>query len=268
MSKYLLVTSSPEQWKPKPLCCSRVLISVLFGFLDIVSCWPKPRSLLLKLPWSHREWNLHRTVVTLSWHLCFVYKYLLVLSRQETSQPHMVKCLGTVDIMLKVINSISLLKVLGVNQSALFLFLYHSNKPIAFPFYPPPLLPHTSMIEPGRSISFGRVWDWTIHLSLISYIFLRHSSPLLCKLIMNIRWDSHYQSHLQYIASWITGLRSCLPGTNTTKDLAVGGLKDSNEGAQWRRFDSDYEPVRPALSEDNGNDFKLQNKKRVETKLE
>lgn len=111
-----------------PLGCSRVLISMLFGFLDIVSCWPNSGSLVRKLPWSHTEWNLHRIVVTLSGHLCFVYKHLLVLlSMRKIGQPHMVKFPGTSDIVLKVINSTSLLNLWDVNQSDMFLFLYHSK---------------------------------------------------------------------------------------------------------------------------------------------
>jgi hypothetical protein len=94
----------------------------------------------LTLAQGHLFWNYHEVIwngilrwtkelrcnFPLTFALCIQASFSLIIIA-EISQLHMVKFLGTSDIMLKAINSISLLNLWDVNQSDVFLFLYHSK---------------------------------------------------------------------------------------------------------------------------------------------
>lgn len=97
----------------------------------ILSGWLSSRSLILKSPWSHMEWNLTLNKrgqfnFPLTFALC-IQASLRFTIMEKISQLHIVRFLSMSDILLKVINSISLLNLQNVNQLDMFLFPHHSK---------------------------------------------------------------------------------------------------------------------------------------------
>lgn len=74
---------------------------------------------------------------------------------QKIGQCHMVKFLGTSDVGLKGINSISLLNIWDVNQSDVFLLLCHSKEAHDFSVLPSIFTAPHLTDRAWESISFG-----------------------------------------------------------------------------------------------------------------